>query len=317
MRIVFAGTPEAAVPTLEALLSSRHTVSGVITRPPARAGRGRVLVPSPVAEVARAADVPLLEASHLRSPEAAEFVEGAGADLGVVVAYGGLVPTRILEAPRLGWINLHFSDLPRWRGAAPVQWAIREGDSATASCVFQLEEGLDTGPVFSRIRTPIGREDAGELLSRMSREGATQVLDVVEDLEQGTALAVAQDPFAEVTRARMLTHEDGFIDFTEDADHVDRVIRSVTPNPGAWTRLPDGRRMKLRAVTPLAQDTPGPGLLLVSKNDVLVGCAQGCVRLGEVAPAGKSWMGAAAWARGSRPGPEDRLGARTDEEGRI
>ena len=168
MRIIFAGTPEAAVPTLRALLSSSHEVALVITRPPARRGRGKTLYPSPVSEVASEAGVELLETTTLKTPEIAQRIEGAQADLGVVVAYGGLVPPNVLAMPTHGWVNLHFSDLPRWRGAAPVQWAIREGDATTASCVFNLEEGLDTGDVYSRVEVPIARESAGELLSSMA-----------------------------------------------------------------------------------------------------------------------------------------------------
>ncbi len=309
MRIVFAGTPAPAVPTLQALLASEHEVVAVLTRPPARAGRGRALVPSPVAEAAREAGIEVIEASGFRDPEIRERVAALGADLGVVVAYGALIPQEVLDMPAHGWINLHFSDLPRWRGAAPVQWATLSGDTATASSVFLLEKGLDTGPVYSRLPVEIGRETAGELLARMAELGAPQVLSVVDAIAAGDAVAVPQDEDdPRMTKARQLSHEDGFVDFAETAAEVDRRIRAVDPNPGAWTLLPDGRRLKLGALEPVEEDLP-IGVVAATKKEVLVGCGSGAVRLGRVAPAGKGWMEAAAWARGARLPEGARLGA--------
>lgn len=279
----------------------------VLTRPPARRGRGKTLSPSPVAQIASEAGVDLLETTALKAPETRERIAAARADLGVVVAYGGLVPPAVLAMPTHGWINLHFSDLPRWRGAAPVQWAIREGDLSTASCVFALEEGLDTGAIYSRAKVPIGRESAGELLASMAQAGAQQVLDVVDSLQAGTAQAQAQSEDG-ATHARRLTHADGYVSFTHGAAHEDRVIRSVTPNPGAFTFLPGGVRMKLDTATPVNRDDLAPGQLEVTKKQVSVGCSQGALILGKVAPAGKSWMDAAAWARGARPSDDLRLG---------
>ena len=313
MRIIFAGTPEAAVPTLQALLSSSHEVALVITRPPARRGRGKTMHPSPVAEIATQSDVELLETTTLKTAEIAQRIEDVQADLGVVVAYGGLVPPNVLAMPAHGWVNLHFSDLPRWRGAAPVQWAIREGDATTASCVFNLEEGLDTGDVYSRIEVPIGRESAGELLASMAEAGASQVLRVVDALADGNTTAVPQSVEG-LTHARRLEHIDGYVSFTHDAAHEDRVIRSVTPNPGAYTVLPDGARMKLDKATPVDRDDLAPGQLEVTKKQVTVGCASGALVLGKVAPAGKSWMDAAAWARGARPSDDLRLGGELEDE---
>ena len=313
MRIIFAGTPEAAVPTLQALLSSSHEVALVITRPPARRGRGKTMHPSPVAEIATQSDVELLETTTLKTAEIAQRIEDVQADLGVVVAYGGLVPPNVLAMPAHGWVNLHFSDLPRWRGAAPVQWAIREGDATTASCVFNLEEGLDTGDVYSRVEVPIGRESAGERLASMAEAGASQVLRVVDALADGNTTAVPQSVEG-LTHARRLEHIDGYVSFTHDAAHEDRVIRSVTPNPGAYTVLPDGARMKLDKATPVDRDDLAPGQLEVTKKQVTVGCASGALVLGKVAPAGKSWMDAAAWARGARPSDDLRLGGELEDE---
>ncbi len=295
------------MPTLRALLASPHEVVLVITRPPARRGRGKTLYPSPVAEVAAQAGIELAETTTVKTPEICERIAAVGADLGVVVAYGGLIPPAVLAMPTHGWVNLHFSDLPRWRGAAPVQWAIREGDTETASCVFNLEEGLDTGDVYSRVAVPIGRESAGELLSAMAQAGAAQVLDVVDKLQAGTAVALPQSTTG-ITHARRLEHADGYVSFTRSAEEEDRIIRSVTPNPGAYTILPGGMRMKLGVAMPVQRDDLEPGQLDITKKQVSVGCAGGALILGQVAPAGKSWMDAAAWARGARPDDTMRIG---------
>lgn len=279
----------------------------MITRPPARRGRGKTLYPSPVAEVAARAGVEVAETTTLKSAQIGERIAAVDADLGVVVAYGGLIPPAVLQMPTHGWVNLHFSDLPRWRGAAPVQWAIREGDATTASCVFHLEEGLDTGDVYSRVEVRIGRESAGELLDAMAQAGASQVLDVVDGLQAGTAVAVAQSETG-ITHARRLEHADGYVSFTRSAEEEDRIIRSVTPNPGAYTMLPGGTRMKLGVATPVERDDLEPGQLEITKKQVSVGCSGGALVLGQIAPAGKSWMDAAAWARGARPDDTMRFG---------
>lgn len=279
----------------------------MITRPPARRGRGKTLYPSPVAEVAARAGVEVAETTTLKSAQIGERIAAVDADLGVVVAYGGLIPPAVLQMPTHGWVNLHFSDLPRWRGAAPVQWAIREGDATTASCVFHLEEGLDTGDVYSRVEVRIGRESAGELLDAMAQAGASQVLDVVDGLQAGTVVAVAQSETG-ITHARRLEHADGYVSFTRSAEEEDRIIRSVTPNPGAYTMLPGGTRMKLGVATPVERDDLEPGQLEITKKQVSVGCSGGALVLGQIAPAGKSWMDAAAWARGARPDDTMRFG---------
>lgn len=279
----------------------------MITRPPARRGRGKTLYPSPVAEVAARAGVEVAETTTLKSAQIGERIAAVDADLGVVVAYGGLIPPAVLQMPTHGWVNLHFSDLPRWRGAAPVQWAIREGDATTASCVFHLEEGLDTGDVYSRVEVRIGRESAGELLDAMAQAGASQVLGVVDGLQAGTAVAVPQSETG-ITHARRLEHADGYVSFTRSAEEEDRIIRSVTPNPGAYTMLPGGTRMKLGVATPVERDDLEPGQLEITKKQVSVGCSGGALVLGQVAPAGKSWMDAAAWARGARPDDTMRFG---------
>lgn len=314
MRIVFAGTPAPAVPVLRGLIESDHELVAVVTRPPARKGRGRILSPSPVGQVAAEAGLEVIEASNFKDEEIRHRLRDLAADLGVVVAYGALIPAEVLEMPTHGWINLHFSDLPQYRGAAPVQWAILHGDTRMASSVFQLETGLDSGPVFSRLLVDIGHETAGELLERMATLGVDQVLEVVNGIEDGSALAVPQDEGHDLIHARRLCVQDGFIDFSSSALEVDRRIRALSPHPGAWTVLPDGKRLKLGAVKLSDEEGLEAGIVEVKKRSVRVGCALGSVELGEVAPAGKGWMEASAWARGARLDPLTRLG-RLDESG--
>ena len=308
MRIIFAGTPHVAVPTLQELLRSPHEVVSVLTRPPARSGRGRTLHPSPVAEVAAAAGIGLIEASSLREDDIRDRIEALHADLGVVVAYGAIIPAPVLAMPRLGWVNLHFSDLPRWRGAAPVQWTLLSGDPTTASCVFRLEEGLDTGPLYSRVTRSVRPTDtAGDLLTRLADDGAGLVLATLATVADGTVRPEPQDDGA-ATLAPRLTTADGEVRWGDPALAVDRRVRGVSPAPGARTTY-DGARFRLGPVTLVPEVTDlAPGELRATKHEVLVGTGSHAVRLGQVAPAGRSWMAADAWARGARPDGGARLG---------
>ena len=303
MRIVFAGTPEVALPTLEALHASAHDVAAVLTRPDAPTGRGRRLHRSPVAAWADAHGIEVLTPAKPREPEFLERLRELDADLVPVVAYGALVPPAALAIPRLGWINLHFSLLPAWRGAAPVQHAVLNGDEMTGACVFQLEEGLDTGPVYGRLTEPIGpRDTAGDLLDRLAHAGARLTVDVVDGLEAG-ALAAEPQPEDGVSYAPKLTADDARVRWTDPAFAVDRRIRAVTPAPGAWTDL-GGQRLRLGPVTP---DPAGPALepgeVAIAKHHVHVGTATEPVRLGTVQPAGKKPMDAADWGRGLQSAP--------------
>ena len=266
VRIVFAGTPEPALPTLEALILSPHEIVGVITRPPAKSGRGRHLVPSPIAQRASEAGIDLFETSSLKGDEALDRIRAWNADIAVVVAYGALIPLRVLEALPHGWLNLHFSDLPFFRGAAPVQWAILSGLSETASSVFQLEEGLDTGPVFSRQKVEITDQTSGELLDEMARLGAQQVVDVVNAIEAGQALSQPQvvPEGVELSYARRLEPSDGSVSFDESAHQTWLRIRAVIPSPGAYTEF-RGQRLKLGKVSLTDVAAPGPGRLRVGK----------------------------------------------------
>ncbi|MGA3565395.1 methionyl-tRNA formyltransferase [Melissospora conviva] len=300
MRLVFAGTPAVAVPALDAIAASGHELAAVVTRPDAPAGRGRGLLRSPVGAWADERGIEVLTPARPREPEFQQRLREIAPDCAPVVAYGALVPTQALEIPRLGWVNLHFSLLPAWRGAAPVQHAVLHGDEVTGASVFQLEEGLDTGPVFGTLTDEIGPADtSGILLERLAHSGAQLLVAVLDALEAGTAVARPQ-PADGVTLAPKLTVEDGQVRWGDPAFGVDRRIRACTPAPGAWTTF-RGDRVKLGPVSVVA-DGPElkPGELLAEKSRVLVGTATTPVRLGEVRAAGKKAMAAPDWARGVR-----------------
>lgn len=296
MRLIFAGTPDAAVPSLEALAASGHEIAAVVTRPPAPLGRKRILTPSPVEAMAVALGLPVVRASRL-GPDETTALGSLGADLAVIVAYGGLVKEPLLSAPRLGWINLHFSLLPRWRGAAPVQRAVIAGDTETGVEVFQLETGLDTGPVLGSETVAIGAlETAGHLLARLAPIGARVLAQVVDELAAGTAVAVAQE--GEPTAAPKLELADGRLDWSGPADRVFARIRGCTPEPGAWTTV-GGRRLKVLEAAP-ARDVAAPaGSVQRQGARVVVGCGDGALELVQVQPEGRGAMSADAWLRGA------------------
>jgi methionyl-tRNA formyltransferase len=310
MRLVFAGTPEVAVPSLDAIAVSGHELVAVVTRPDAPAGRGRQLVRSPVGQWADAHGVPVLTPARPREPDFLDRLRDLEPDCVPVVAYGALVPPAALAIPAHGWVNLHFSLLPAWRGAAPVQHAVLHGDELTGASVFLLEEGLDTGPVYGTLTTPIRPVDtSGGLLDRLAQAGARLLVDVLDGIAAGVAEPVPQ-PAEGVTLAPKLTVEDVRVRWTDPAFAVDRRIRAGTPAPGAWTTL-RGERLKLGPVTVLA-DVPvplAPGEVATGRAGVLVGTGTGPVRLGEVRPAGRKAMPADSWARGVRLTAGERLGA--------
>ncbi|WP_117214801.1 methionyl-tRNA formyltransferase [Allorhizocola rhizosphaerae] len=307
MRLVFAGTPAVALPALHAIATSRHELVAVVTRPDAPAGRGRHLVRSHVAAWADERGIEVLTPAKPREPEFQDRLRALAPDIVPVVAYGALVPRAALDIPRLGWINLHFSLLPAWRGAAPVQHAVLHGDEFTGASVFQLEEGLDTGPVFGTLTERIRPTDtSGDLLDRLAEAGAGLLVSVVDAIEDGTVKAVPQ-PDEGVSLAPKITVEDAQVRWGEPAFAVDRRIRATTPAPGAWTTFQQ-ERVKLGPVTPVS-DGPRlqPGDLLVEKKRVLVGTATTPVALGEVRAEGKRAMAAPDWARGVRVSDGERF----------
>ena len=301
MRLLFAGTPEPAVASLEALLGSRHEVAAVLTRPDAPTGRGRRMEPSPVRRVAEEAGVEVLTPPRPRDPAFLARLAELAPDACPVVAYGGLIPPAALAVPGHGWVNLHFSLLPAWRGAAPVQHAILAGDEVTGACTFRLEEGLDTGPVFGTVTEEIGRTDtSGDLLARLAVDGARLLVATLDGIEEGRLSAVPQ-PAEGISTAPKLTTEDARIDWKTPALRIDRLVRACTPAPGAWTTFA-GERVKIFPVAPIPGVTDvEPGVIVADKRGLQVGTGSGhTVRLGDVQAQGKKRMAAADWARGMR-----------------
>ncbi|MFF4569909.1 methionyl-tRNA formyltransferase [Streptomyces sp. NPDC001410] len=310
MKLVFAGTPEVAVPALDALIASgRHEVAAVVTRPDAPAGRGRRLVASPVAERAEEAGIEVLKPVRPRDPEFLERLKEIGPDCCPVVAYGALLPKAALDIPAQGWVNLHFSLLPAWRGAAPVQHSIMAGDEITGASTFLIEEGLDSGPVYGTVTEEIRATDtSGDLLTRLAFAGAGLLAATMDGIEDGTLKAVPQ-PGEGITLAPKITVEDAQADWAAPALRVDRVVRGCTPAPGAWTTF-RAERLKLIQVRPVPERTDlAPGQLAVGKNSVHVGTGSYAVELLWVQPQGKKPMRAADWARGVRIAEGERLGS--------
>ncbi|MEU6894455.1 methionyl-tRNA formyltransferase [Streptomyces sp. NPDC046557] len=309
MKLVFAGTPEVAVPALDALIvSGRHQVAAVVTRPDAPAGRGRRLVASPVAERAEEAGIEVLKPVRPRDPDFQERLREIAPDCCPVVAYGALLPKSALDIPKHGWVNLHFSLLPAWRGAAPVQHSIMAGDQVTGASTFLIEEGLDSGPVYGHVTEEIRPTDtSGDLLTRLAFAGSGLLTATMDGIEDGTLRAVPQ-PADGISLAPKITVEDARIDWNAPAMRVDRVVRGCTPAPGAWTVF-RGERLKLVSVAPLPDRTElEPGVLAPAKNNVYVGTGSHAVELLWVQPQGKKPMKGADWARGVRIAPGERLG---------
>ncbi|WP_329276688.1 methionyl-tRNA formyltransferase [Streptomyces sp. NBC_00691] len=309
MKLVFAGTPEVAVPALDALLASgRHEVAAVVTRPDAPAGRGRRLVASPVAQRAEEAGIEVLKPARPRDEDFLARLREIAPDCCPVVAYGALLPKVALDIPARGWVNLHFSLLPAWRGAAPVQHSLMAGDQVTGASTFLIEEGLDSGPVYGVVTEDVRPTDtSGDLLTRLAFAGAGLLAATMDGIEDGSLQAVPQ-PVEGITLAPKIQVEDAHVDFAAPALRVDRVVRGCTPAPGAWTVF-RGERLKLIQVTPLPDRTDlAPGELAAGKNNVYAGTGSYAVELLWVQPQGKKPMKAADWARGVRIAPGEVLG---------
>ncbi|WP_410579091.1 methionyl-tRNA formyltransferase [Amycolatopsis sp. lyj-108] len=307
MRLVFAGTPEPAVPSLRALLASeQHEVVAVVTRPDAQAGRGRRVVRSPIGALADEHGIEVLTPPKASDPAFLARLAEIAPDACPVVAYGALLPQAALDIPAHGWVNLHFSLLPAWRGAAPVQAAIRAGDEITGASTFRIVKELDAGPVYGVITEQITDGDtAGELLARLAESGAKLLVSTMDGIADGTLRAVEQTGDG-LSYAPKVTVEDARVSFADPATAVDRQIRAVTPEPGAWAEF-RGERLKLGPVTVVDEPGPPPGELVVERKRVLVGTASKPVRLGEVQAQGKKRMAATDWARGTRIEQGERL----------
>ena len=313
MRVVFAGTPDAAVPSLDAVAASGHELVAVVTRPDAPSGRGRRLEPSPVRRRAEELGVPVLTPERVKDPDFLDSLRELAPDACPVVAYGNLIPADALTIPRLGWVNLHFSLLPAWRGAAPVQHAVMAGDEVTGASTFVIERGLDTGPVLGVMTETIRPTDtAGDLLERLSVAGAGLLVATLDGLDAGRLVAQPQ-PSEGVSLAPKIEVDDARIAWSRPALAVDRLVRGCTPAPGAWTTF-RGERLKIAPVSPASvEELPEPaglepGELRVTKKAVFVGTGTGPVRLGQVQAHGKKAMAATDWARGTRIDAGERVG---------
>ncbi len=296
MRVVFAGTPDPAVPTLDALARSRHDLVGVITRPDAQVGRGRHLHASPVAERAAELGLRTVKPRSARDPELAAWLADRDPDVVVVVAYGALIPDDLLAIPVHGFINVHFSVLPARRGAAPVQRAIMEGDQQTGVTIFQIVTELDAGPVYHSVESDLGADEtAGHVLERLSSLGARELIDTLDAVDAGQQ--PDPQPTEGVSWAPKVTADDAHIDWQAPAVRIDRLVRGTNPAPGAWTTLHD-EHFKVLRTTPAAAIGLAPGELRATKRELLVGTGQGALRLDEVQAFGKKPMSGADWARG-------------------
>lgn len=302
MRLVFAGTPQAAVPSLTALLDSKHTVTAVVTRPDAPSGRGQKLAASPIARQAAEAGLEVLRPARPSDPAFLARLAEIGPDCCPVVAYGGLIPKAALTIPPNGWVNLHFSLLPAWRGAAPVQHAILHGDEITGATTFRLVAELDAGPVYGVVTEPVGALDtAGDLLARLSVAGADLLVATLNGIESGDLRAEPQ-PQDGISLAPKLARADGRVNWNQPALAIDRLVRACTPTPGAWTTFNDAF-VKVWPVTRVAGPSAAdggqaPGEIRVAGRRVMVGTGTTPVELGNVQQEGKRQMPAAAWARG-------------------
>jgi methionyl-tRNA formyltransferase len=321
MRCLFAGTPQTAVPALDALLASRHEVAAVLTRPDAPSGRGlkvgygdkvghgRKIGSSPVALRAAAAGLEVLTPARARDPEFLSRLQEIGPDCCPMVAYGALIPQAALDIPARGWVNLHFSLLPAWRGAAPVQHAILRGDDVTGASTFRVVAELDAGPVYGVVTEQVRPSDTtGDVLERLARSGAELLVATLDGIEDGTVEAVPQ-PAEGVSFAPKITPADARVDWKLPAHAIDRLIRACTPDPGAWAEH-EGARLKLGPVSVAdPADVPdlAPGELLIGRHDVLAGTGSRPVRLGQVQAEGKRRMTAPDWARGLRSDGPVRL----------
>lgn len=297
MRLVFAGTPAVALPSLEALVESDHEVVAVVTRPDAARGRSGRLVPSEVGAWAEDHGIPTLKPQHPGDEDFVAALTALRPDACPVVAYGALLPQRVLDIPRYGWINLHFSLLPRWRGAAPVQRAIMAGDDVTGATTFRIVKALDAGPIYGSFTHALdGTETAGELLESLAHDGAELLLDTINQLATFEPQPQCSDG---LTVAPKLTVEEARLDWGADVGRLDRLVRGCSPEPTAWTTV-DGERFKVVYARPTTEVGLAPGVVRAERRRVLVGTGTDALELVRVQPAGKKVMAAVDWARGLR-----------------
>ncbi len=308
MRLIFAGTPEIAIPALAALIDAGHDIALVLTQPDAKGKRGSALHPSPVKQYALEHGLPVETPVKASSPEMVERVLRIGADAAAVVAYGQILRPALIAATTHGWVNLHFSLLPAWRGAAPVQRSLQAGDDVTGASTFVIDQGLDTGPVIGQVTERIRPTDtAGELLERLAKVGAPLLVDSIEALGGGFAMPQQQTGDG-VSHAAKLSRDDAVVRWDLPAHVIDRAIRACTPSPGAWTTLPDGSSAKVGPVVQIDGPTTTPGMVRSTDEGIVVGTGGQPVMLSWIQPSGKKAMDAMEWWRGARWGDGVLLG---------
>jgi methionyl-tRNA formyltransferase len=308
MRIVFLGTPEFAVPSLEALVNREHDVVGVFTQPDRPKGRGGVIAESPVKIAARRLGIPIHQPERIRRPESVEILRRLAPEMMVVVGYGQIIPQTLIDLPAYGVLNVHASLLPKYRGAAPIQWAIANGETETGVTIMQIDAGLDTGDILLQRSTPIGPDEtAPELAARLAYLGAELLIEAIDQIANGTAHPKKQDE-QQATYAPLLKKEDGRVDWTRPAGSIYNRLRGFTPWPGAYTTF-RGQQLSILAAKPAGSDSIPPGVLQVQKGHLLVGCGDGSMlELLEVQPAGRKPMSAQAFMNGYRIAENERLG---------
>ncbi len=296
LSIVFMGNPDFSVPSLRQLAGSRHNVAAVVTGSDKRRGRGGERTPSPVKSAAMSLSLDVIEADEMRSPTLHKKLADLEPDLLVVVAYK-LLPSEVLAVPRIGSLNLHASLLPKYRGAAPIHWAVINGETETGCTVFLLDEGMDTGRILGREKTDIGLlETTGDLYDRLKEMGASLLVRTVDQLADGTGTAQLQDD-AQATRAPKIHPDDGRIDFRNNVMDVHNFIRGMSPFPGAWT-LQDGRKLKIFRSEPAPGVVLEPGKAQIIDGKGYAGCHGGAVVLAEVQPDGKKRVGGTDYLNG-------------------
>lgn len=310
MRLVFMGSGAFAIPSLEALIDAGHEVVGVVTQPDKEKGRGRELAPPPVKPVALARGLTVLQPRRIKLPEAQDELRRLAPELQVVVAYGQILPKTVLDIPPRGTVNVHSSLLPRYRGAAPIHWAIVNGETETGVTTMMLDEGLDTGPTLLARATPIGPEETAPVLeARLAKIGAALLIETIDGLVAGIVTPQPQD-HARATLAPIIEKEQGRVDWTQAAPAIDWRIRGFFPWPGT-TALHEGRTLKILRARPLAETGPeAPGTIVaVDRDGLVIACGAGTrLRLLEVQPESRKAMPASAFAAGARLAPGARLG---------
>jgi methionyl-tRNA formyltransferase len=300
MKVIFMGTPDFAVGTLEALVEAGHEVTLVVSQPDKPKGRGHAMQPTPVKEAAQKLELPVYQPKKIRETEAADYLEGIEADVIVVVAFGQLIPKRILEMKKYGCINVHASLLPKYRGAAPIQWAVIDGEKESGVTIMQMDEGLDTGDMLSKVVVPLdAKETGGSLFEKLSAEGAKLCVETLTRMERGEITPEKQGD-SPTAYASMLNKYMGNIDWTKDAVSIERLVRGLNPWPSAYTRL-NGKTLKIWDCEVISQDalkgTCGE-ILKITKNALIVQTGSGALAVKELQLEGKKRMDTGAFLRG-------------------